>query len=406
MELNIDKLTKACEPGGSNSLRVLTELAPAGGEAAGIAPARFLDGRTATYAYERRFVDGEAVHTVLIDGKASSLNRIEEQIATAIADGLMPLSLTPRITVTYPTLGTMSDLEAPHRCFDGHFRIGTIDGVPAVKHDAYIALRNSKPSDALALLQTSPASIALGAWDSTRKSHQSRFRSPITGEIIGILADQDQPPSNPRRGGARTDHLSPSVRLSSTELKEIMEPQRDELGAKTIEKLEKEATSAKNAPTSGSHLGVGSIPPALNTLGLVSCRRIIRQQVLSFAALRQLRFGKEMSLDGTVACRALLAAWTLNGLARSNSELVLRANCDLVEKGPEEYWLDARHGKGETLTPLDITAADALLTEAIDNARKKAGVRWEGQVLEIVGNPIIDRTSEALDEDEDENKDK
>ena len=399
MELNIDTLITACSPGGPNSLRILTELAPAGGESAGIAPARFLDGNTPTYAYERRFVDGEPQHVVLIEGKASSLNRIEDQISIAIADKHPVLGRTPRIEVTYPTLGTLSDLNLPHRAFDGHIRLGTIDGTPAVKHASYLALRNSTPSNARALLETSPASIALGAWDSTRKSHQSRFRSPITGEIIGVLADQGPDATrNPRRGGARTDSASPSVRLTGSEMKEIIENLKDDLSPKNYEKLDKEATSAKNKPISGSHLGIGSIPPTLSTLGLVSCRRIIRQQVLSFAALRQLRFGD--TLDANVACRALLAAWILNGVARSNSELVLRANCDLVEKGPEQYWLDARHGEGHDLTPLDIISADTLLEAAIRHAEKEAGITWQGQVLKVTGSPIIDKSAEATDEDE------
>lgn len=407
MELNIDTLIAACRPGGANSLRILTELTPAGGESAGIAPARFLDGSTPTYAYERRFVDGEPVHVVLIDGKASSLNRIEDQISIAIEEGHATLSLTPRIEVTYPTLGTLSDLNLPHRVFDGHIRLGSIDDTPAVKHPAYIALRNSTPANARALLETAPASIALGAWDSTRKSHQSRFRSPITGEIIGVLADQGpETPKNPRRGGARADNASPSVRLSSGEVQEILEDLKEDLSPKNIEKLEKEAASGKNKPISGSSLGIGSIPPSLSNLGLVSCRRIIRQQVLSFAALRQLRFGTEFAdvLEANVVCRALLAAWILNGVARSNSELVLRANCDLVEKGPEQYWLDARHGEGHDVKPLDIAAADALLEVAIEYAEQKAGIKWQGQILRVTGSPIIDKSAEAMDEDEGKDK--
>ncbi|MDO5065997.1 MAG: type I-U CRISPR-associated protein Cas7 [Propionibacteriaceae bacterium] len=403
MELNIDTLIAACSPGGANSLRILTELAPAGGESAGVAPARFLDGNNPTYAYERRFVDGEPQHVVLLDGKASSQNRIEEQVSVAIADDHPVLSRTPRIEVTYPTLGTLSDLNLPHRAFDGHIRLGTIDGVPAVKHPDYVALRNSTPTNARALLETSPASIALGAWDSTRKSHQSRFRSPITGEIIGVLADQGPDATrNPRRGGARVDSASPSVRLTGNEMKEILNNIKDDLSPKKVDELEKEASSAKNKPISGSHLGIGSIPPALNTLGLVSCRRIIRQQVLSFAALRQLRFGTDHKdvLKANVACRVLLAAWILNGVARSNSELVLRANCDLVEKGPEQYWLDARHGEGHDVKPLDIAAADALLEAAIKHAEQEAGITWQGQVLKVTGSPIIDKSAEATDEDE------
>jgi len=72
----------------------------------------------------------------------------------------------------------------------------------------------------------------------------------------------------------------------------------------------------------------------METLAGVACHRIVRSHVLSFAALRQIRFGA--GPDGDAACRALLAALALAALARSDAELVLRANCDLVEAGPAQ----------------------------------------------------------------------
>lgn len=109
--------------------------------------------------------------------------------------------------------------------------------------------------------------------------------------------------------------------------------------------------------------------------------------MLSFSALRQLRFGS--SPEGNAACRALLAALALSGLARSDAELSLRANCDLVELGPATVTLDERYGNRKVLESLTITDADALLALAVDEAAEKAGVRWDGQVLDVVGNPIV-----------------
>jgi len=84
----------------------------------------------------------------------------------------------------------------------------------------------------------------------------------------------------------------------------------------------------------------------------------------------------------------LLAALALNGLARSDAELVLRANCDLVEAGPCLVELDRRDGESEPLDALTIAAADELLEQAIAGA-VEAGVRWEGQVLEVEGDAAI-----------------
>ena len=90
-----------------------------------------------------------------------------------------------------------------------------------------------------------------------------------------------------------------------------------------------------------------------------------------------------------VACRALLAALALNGLARSDVELLLRANCDLVEAGPAVVTLDKRYGQKENFEPLSIDQAQDLLSAAIDYAVQVANLNWGGFVLNVKGNPVI-----------------
>lgn len=116
----------------------------------------------------------------------------------------------------------------------------------------------------------------------------------------------------------------------------------------------------------------------------VCCSRIIRTQVLSFAALRQLRF--DCGPAGDEAGRALLAAYALAGLARSNAELSIRANCDLVETGPTTLKLDARDGEFVELNALSIAEADKLLERALAEAYREADITWSGQVLHVTGN--------------------
>ncbi|WP_046300610.1 type I-U CRISPR-associated protein Cas7 [Mycobacterium sp. UM_Kg27] len=116
----------------------------------------------------------------------------------------------------------------------------------------------------------------------------------------------------------------------------------------------------------------------------VCCSRIIRTQVLSFAALRQLRF--DCGPAGDEAGRVLLAAYALAGLARSNAELSIRANCDLVETGPTTLKLDARDGDFVELAALSIAEADELLERALVEAYREADINWRGQVLRVTGN--------------------
>lgn len=378
----------AVSVGGANCLTSVTELEPAAGAHASVAPAKFATrsgNQRGAYAYETRYDGGVAQDVVLIDSKQSQLNRVEQALRDAIRDGHEVLSRLPRLMVSYQRDGETveySDLELPHRAFDGHIRAGTVDGQNVTDYEGYRRIRDADPSNARALLDASPASLVFGAWDSSRAARQGRWRSVLVGEIIGFCQKPDDPERPELKGGARIDPLGMRIELSGTALKELAERQRAELSRATFDKLVKGSKSAK-----ASSAGLGGIPPTLEALAGVACRRIVRSHVLSFAALRQIRFGA--GGEGDAACRGLLAALALNGLARSDAELVLRANCDLVEAGPTRVTLFGRGGQTTEFAALDIAAADALLAAALAHAEQAAGVAWNGVALRITGDPAI-----------------
>ena len=66
----------------------------------------------------------------------------------------------------------------------------------------------------------------------------------------------------------------------------------------------------------------------------------------------------------------------------------LKKKNDLVEAGESHCELDARYGRRIAQALPTINEADSLLEQAIDAVRG-LGVRWEGQVLEVEGDPII-----------------
>ncbi len=397
--LSYSDLVSACRAGGATVLTSVTELAPAAGLHAGIAPARYTRGRNGTYAYETRFIDGQPQSVVVIDGKASQLNRMEEAIALAIQESDPALGQMPRMHVDYGDFSAY-DYQLPHRFVDGHFRFGTVDGNPTTDNPVYRAARNATPANSRALLELSPVSLVFGSWDASRKSHQARYRSCAVGEIIGVLADQSESGREPSpRGAARKDDIAPSVQLSGDDMLALLETQKDEMSTKKIEEIEKKAKNAKSGTISASVLGLGAIPPSLDALGLVACSRIIRSHVLSFAALRQLRFGADNEAD--VACRALLAALALHGIALADEELCLRANCDLVEKNTPQVHLDGRRGSWRELAPLTREITGSLLSRSIDEAVATAGIAWKGQVFNVVGNKKILAGIESSTEDED-----
>jgi CRISPR-associated protein Csb1 len=402
-KITLDLLIGASMAGGASCLTSVTELEPAAGPQASVAPAKFASSNSGdkkdkkgVYAYERRFLDGVPSQAVIIDSKQSQLNRCELALAQAVTDGHPTLSLMPRVELEYQRNGVAevySDLTLPHRIFDGHIRAGTVDGVLVTQLDMYRDIRNAAPANARAVLDVSPVSLLFGSWDSSRATRQGRWRSALVGEIIGFCADD----RSSLRGGARVDPVGMQIQLTETALKNLAEAQRAELSVKLYDKATapkpvKNAAKGKGegegaALTSGSMLGLGGIPPTLDALSGVACDRIIRSHVLSFAALRQMRFGA--GVDGDAACRALLAALALNALARSDSELCLRANCDLREAGAANVAVDERGGGRVSLEPLEIAEADALLAAALAAARDKAGIRWNGVVMRVTGNPAV-----------------
>lgn len=397
--ISLDVLLEACAPGGGSCLSAVTELAPAAGGHAAVAPARFAAERRQerVYAYEKRFLEGVPRTAVIIDSKQSQLNRAEAGLQLAIEDRHPVLTRVPRISVTYTVNGlteTYSDLMLPHRAFDGHIRAATRDGVAVPELAEYRALRDASPVNARALLEGSPVTLVYGGWDSSRRTRQGRWRSALVGEIIGFCAD-DRPG---KRAGARVDPVGMQMKIPGEVMRGIVANQRSEMSAKTVEKLTKEADkAAKDGDrVSASGVGLGGVPPALADLAGVACDRIVRSSVLSFATLRQMRFGA--GAEGDQACRALLAALALNGLARADAELYLRANCDLIEAGPTEVRLDRRHGETVSLEPLGIKEADALLAAALDNAERAADVRWTGQVLALDGHPELLAGAEDADD--------
>ena len=385
--ISLPHLLDACRPGGASVLTSVTPLEPAAGPHASVAPAKFLEGKGRTakpvFAYERRFWDGEAVTAVLIDSKQSQNNRLEAAVSAAIADQDPVLARTPRIELRFEDGQVYSDIDLPHRAFDGQIRAGTINGEPATAAQEYRELRNATVADARPLLERSPITLLLGGWDASRKTHAGRYRSLLIGEIIGILTDQGKDPeaNQSKRGGARIDPLGARIQLDQAEREAIADVQKSELSDKAY-------TNSYGKGGKSSSLGLGGIPPSLEQLGGVTCRAIIRSHVLSFAALRALRFDSPTP-EGDVACRALLAALALNGLARSDAELLLRANCDLVEAGPAVVTLDKRYGQKENFEPLSIEQAQELLSAAIDNAVQAANLTWDGSILVVEGNPTI-----------------
>ncbi len=381
--IDLAMLEETACAGGPSALSDVTRLGLAGGPSSLVAPAKYTEGKNPTYCFSIREYDGVPTNVVLIDSRTSEANRLEAALCQAIREGHDILSRMPVIRVVYreskPDELVETDLQLPHRAFDAHIRLGFDAESPEtsiLQNAKYLAARNSTPASAGGLFEISPISVLLGCWDSTRRVNQARFASCLTGEIIGILSDQDSLPKDTvmHRSGARIDPVAASITFSKADDARI----RERVGQ-----------AAKKGSDKASSFVIGAIPPGVgpDALDGISVREIIRSRVLSLSTLRALCFGK--GIEGDKAIRALLAAIAINAMSRADADLNLRANAHLVENEAPNLVLYKRFGERVVLVPPTIEESDKLLSEAYEKASSVAGVDWHGQTLNVIGEPAV-----------------
>ena len=199
--------------GGGSVITSITELEPAAGPHASVAPAKFVDDKKSVFAYETRYiveevqnpeesedaekvVKGKSQKVVLIDSKQSELNRAEAAIEQGRQYGDEAAVKIPRAVVTYKTENgpvEYTDMELSHRIFDGHFRAGYVDGKSITENDQYRALRNSTPADMSALLNTAPqrSSSAHG----TPPARATRSACAVPSSVKSSVSSQTRNPA-------------------------------------------------------------------------------------------------------------------------------------------------------------------------------------------------------------------
>lgn len=394
-EITLEDLNAAARSGGAGSLAVRIELEPAAGPDGIVAPAKYVDPRgNATYVYEKRYVgEPEAQKVVLIDSPTSFKNRVEETITEAQRTGEGLLATMPRVTVEYGDdveKKVFYDSQLPHRGFDGHIRVGSHDGEPMSKIPEYANARNSTLENLLPMFEFSPETVLFGGWDSTRSKNQLRIPSVLTGEMYGVLAEQNDDPVV-HRAGARIDPVGASVKVSE-------KTDREKIVADSID-LSKNTKEGFVKGGKGSVIGLGAIPPnaSRGVLDGVSVRRIVSSRVLSFTMLRTFHFGK--GAEGDAAIRTLIAAALLRAMAGYDENPVVRANCALTETSKPSVVLNKRYGEKEEIEPLTVQATEKLLEEAYKQAQEKAGIVWNGQEFLVQGNPVVLDNTSAEDEE-------
>jgi len=397
--MDIGKLNGIVAEGAA--LRRRQVLQPVGGKGDKIFPPTYPgEGRNAPprHVYERRRLNGAEAWCVLVDSVQSQANRLEECLLAAIADGI-PI---PHVEVDFSAAGLegiskITSLDAPHRVYDAILRDSLYKGTPFMESDIGKRLAKAKAEDASALLEISPTALLFGAWHSTGQGGGlgAKFARCLISEIFAVDVPVDTTSANTGRlrldeNGAEVTWRSGSNRVSGIEV--ITAGRRtgsriDPLGVLRKVKVFKgeggwsttKEGAGKNAKeVKPSEINHGNIKPSVQPLG-VTCDHIEHSFVLSFAALRRLRFGGAAK---DAAGRSFLAALGLVALTEQDARgYALRSRCDLVCDGRAALELVRSDGSTEAIL-IDRAQARALYQAAFD-AAQKAGFSLSSEPLRL-----------------------
>jgi len=361
------------------ALRRRQRLQPVGGKGDKIFPPTYPGERRddpPRHVYERRRLVDREIWCVLVDSVQSQANRLEECLLHAIQDRV-PI---PHVVVDFSKAGLdgitrITSLDAPHRVYDAILRDSRFKDAPFMESEVGKRLIKAKADDASVLLEVSPTALLFGAWHSTGEGGGlgAKFARCLISEIVAI----DVPVAEvvDRRTGEiviQTAGRRTGSRIDPLGVLRKVEVFKGEGGWNTTERAAGRGAK-KVRPSEINH---GNIAPSIQPLG-ITCDYVEHSFVLSFAALRRLRFG---GAGKDAAGRSLLAALGLLALTEQDRRgYALRSRCDLVCEGKQQ--LEVVHPDGATHeAAVDLATARALYQQAFNTARE-AGFKLSSEPL-------------------------
>lgn len=386
-------------------MRARTVLEPLGGKGDKIFPPTYgvTDSAETKYARETRRIDGEDRPCVLLDSVASQANRFELALLEAFRRGelrLPLLSVDFRSEDDVQDLDLLSVLEAPHRVYDAILRDSLLGGVMFRLSDIGTAITEATPRNAGALFQFSPTTLLFGGWDSTgpKGGLGSKFERAIVSEVVGVGAV---------RGVKTASRIDPlGIELKAATIYES----DDELGWTIDEasalrdekgKPRPKAGGGTGAPGRPSHINHGNVTPSIEErAGGVTVDEIVATTVLSFSALRRLRFpvasdsrlfAAEERLAAESAARTAIAALGIAATVLAFDEgFDLRSRC--VLRPAEAFRLELLRRGGADAEHYQIDRAQALsLVETSRSSAEEHGLVWhEEEILLTPAARLVD----------------
>jgi CRISPR-associated protein Csb1 len=401
--LTYDELHEAVA-GSAVGLRARIPLEPLGGPGDKIAPPTYgTEGRETKYATERRRVDGAAVDAVVLDSVASQANRFELALLDSYRRGELSI---PMVSVDFGGSGLLgldklSHLEASHRIFDAVFRDSLYGELIFRSSEPGRRITEATPRNAAAVFHYSPTTLLFGGWDSTgpRGGLGAKYERALTSEIVALGVQPGV------RTSSRIDPLG--IELKAGPLYEESQIRDDQPGW-TLDPSE--ARTEKNKPKEAkpSEVNLGNVTPSIDPrAGGITADTIVATTVLSFGALRKLRFptdvvGGSISDDQRHAAQA--SAWAaLAALGLTGVVLAMEAGFDLrsrcVLRPLARLSLELLGRDGSNLGSFDLDRAAVL--ELLEDSRRTAddaGLPWnEDELLLTPSDRLVDLIRRSQD---------
>ena len=397
-ELTFERL-RAAVAGDAVALRSRMTLLPAGGAGDKVFPPTYMvEGRAEhQYAVEERQVgDSEKLSTaVLLDSVASQANRAELALLEGWERGELVFPV-PYVDFAdageVPEYDKLTVLEAPHRLADAIFRDSLMGGTLFRLSDIGRAITDATPRNATDLFRYSPTSLLFGMWDSTgpKGGLGSKFQRAYVSEIVGFDA------AIGRKVGSRIDPLQIERVASEDRVFNSADPGEvwtdDPAQAETDRKgvpVPASRGSASGEAGQPSKINHGNIVPSIDRLaGGVTISKAVQTTVISFAALRRLRFrGFDREVE-TVA-RTAIAALGIAAIAyQYENDFDLRSRCLLLPAHAPCLELLRRDGSAAEAVDVDRGNAARILARA-QEAAGQSGIEWPTEEIRLAPAPKL-----------------
>lgn len=396
-QLTFERLREAVA-GGAVALRSRLTLLPAGGDGDKVFPPSYAVDNRADHKYaveERQVGDaGEATTTVLLDSVASQANRAE----LALLDGWEANELAfPVPYVDFSDDGGLTDydkltvLETPHRLADAIFRDSLLDGTLFRLSDIGQAITDASPRNATDLFRYSPTALLFGQWDSTgpKGGLGSKFQRAYVSEIVGFNAAVG------KKVGSRIDPLQ--IEKVATEDRVFNSQDAAEVwthDANSAEVKKGKPVHASRGSDSGeagqpSKINHGNVAPSIDAIaGGVTISKAMQTTLISFAALRRLRFKGHGRDARTAACTAVAALGVAAIAYQYEMDFDLRSRCLLLPSHPPRLELLGRDGSAHEEVAVDCKGAAQLVSDAANYA-SEMGIGWESNEIRLVPAPKL-----------------